>query len=368
MERPIFKPAGTALEDLDTPALVVDIETLTRNIEIVHGFFRERNAKLRPRVEAHRCPAIAHRQLAAGGTVGGICVSTLGQAEVFAETGFRDIFLSAPIVTAQKIARLCALARSAAISVAVDDSSNVADLAQAAAAFDATLDVTVAIDCGAKRFGARPGARVLELATAICRTKRLRFAGLAAVSASPRYGDDQVGTPAPRDGVQRLLDARESLERAGIDVARVSAGDTASYDVAGSMAGVTEVLAGAYALLDGRHQALRPELTPAARVLATVTSRPEHDLVILDAGRKAIGTDVGFPVAADLPDSAILSLSAEHTRVRVAGASDRLAIGSKVWLIPWDVATAANLYDWVHAARGSTLETTWRVSGRGLYR
>ena len=84
MERPVFKPAGTPVEELDTPALVVDIDALDHNIETLHSFFRGVDAKVRPHVEAHRCPAIAHRQIAAGGTAGGISVTTVGEAEVFA--------------------------------------------------------------------------------------------------------------------------------------------------------------------------------------------------------------------------------------------------------------------------------------------
>lgn len=369
MERPVFKPTGTPVQDLDTPALVVDVDTLERNLETVHSFFRQRDSKLRPRMEAHRCPAIAHKQLAAGGTVGGICVSTLGQAEVFAEAGFRDIFLFAPVVTAQKIDRVCALARHAIVAVAADDPANVKDLARAAAAAGVILDVTVAVDCGTNRFGVRPGAPALELAKIIGRTKSLRFLGLAAASASPRFGDASVPAPEPGKVVQILLDTRETLEKAGIGVVRVCAGDTASYDLVGSIAGVTDVLAGAYALLDGRHGALRPELGPAAKVLATVTSSPEADLVILDAGRKAIGTDLGFPSAADFPDYTVLSLSAEHARLqRRTAPRESVPVGTKVWLTPWDIATCANLYDWFHAVRASKLETIWEVSARGQYR
>ena len=118
MERPIFKPVGTPVAQLDTPALVVDLPILERNIDTLHAFFRERDAKVRPHVESHRCPAIAHKQLAAGGTVDGICVGTVGQAEVFIEHGFTDILVAGEIVTPQKISRLCALARHARMTVA----------------------------------------------------------------------------------------------------------------------------------------------------------------------------------------------------------------------------------------------------------
>ena len=121
MERPIFKPIGTPTEQLDTPTLVVELDALAHNIEAVHSFFREREAKLRPHVEAHGCPGIAHRQLASAGTVGGVSVSTVGEAEVFAQAGISDITVANEVVTPQKIARLCALARSCRVTVAVDN-------------------------------------------------------------------------------------------------------------------------------------------------------------------------------------------------------------------------------------------------------
>ncbi len=102
MERPIFKPPGTPVELLDTPSLVVDLSALDRNIEAMHSFFRDRDAKLRPHVESHRCPAIARKQLDAGGTVGGITVTTVAQAELFSRSGFADIFIASMVVTHRK--------------------------------------------------------------------------------------------------------------------------------------------------------------------------------------------------------------------------------------------------------------------------
>ena len=134
MERPIFKPIGTPTEQLDTPSLIVDVESLDHNIATVASFFKNSTAKLRPHVEAHRTPAIAHKQMAAGGHVGGIAVSSLGQAEVFVPNGFSDVFVANLVVTPQKITRLCALAHHANIGVAVDSPANVADLSDAAVA------------------------------------------------------------------------------------------------------------------------------------------------------------------------------------------------------------------------------------------
>jgi D-serine deaminase-like pyridoxal phosphate-dependent protein len=159
------------------------------------------------------------------------------------------------------------------------------------------------------------------------------------------------------------------VEKAGIEVHMVSVGGTYNYEIAGTIAGVTEVLAGTYTLMDYRHSPSRPQFKPAARVMATITSLPEPGTAIVDAGQKAIGSDTGLPVAEDIPGATIVSLSAEHGRLRLPGDADgNVALGAKVWLTPWDIGTCMNLYDYVHAVRDGKLEVLWDVAARGRYR
>ncbi|MCH8063610.1 MAG: alanine racemase, partial [Chloroflexi bacterium] len=291
MERPVLKPVGTPVEELDTPALVVDLDVLEKNIETVHSFFKGSQAKLRPHVEAHRCPAIAHKQLAAAGTVGGISVGNVGVAEVFAQQGFSDIFVAGEIVTSQKITRLCALARSARITVAVDDPGNVRDLSDAARAGGVGLDVVVDVNTGLNLCGVEPGQPALELAKVVAGSEGLTFTGLMSIERAVSDKDAAKQAESSKQSIQRLLDTRELLESNGLSVDIVSIGGTHDYEIAGATAGVTEVPAGAYALMDAQYKPSRPQLAPAAKVMATVTSRPEPGTVILDSGKKAIGDD-----------------------------------------------------------------------------
>ncbi len=369
MERPIFKPVGTPVEHLDTPALVVDLSTLERNIETLHAFFRQHEPKVRPHMESHRCPAIAHKQLAAGGTVGGICVTTVGQAEVFAEHGFTDIFVANQIVTPHKIGRLCALAHHATMTVAVDHPTNVRELSEAATRHGVTLRVAVDVHTRGNRSGVEPGEPAVDLAKTIREAPQLEFAGLLTYE-GPMPGEDPAAfTTASRQWIQQVLDTRQMLERAGIPVSSVSVGGTYNYEIAGSMPGVTEVLAGSYALMDSRYSRARPQFKPAARVITTVTSRPDPGTAITDAGQKAIGSDTGLPVAEDLPDATPVSLSAEHCRMRLQGEAEaRVALEDKIWLTPWDIGTCVNLYDYMHAIRDGKLEVVWDVAARGHYR
>ncbi len=369
MERPIFKPIGTPTEELDTPSLIVDLEALSHNIATVASFFENTVANLRPHVEAHRTPAIAHKQLAAGGNVGGIAVSSIGQAEVFIPNGFNDVFVANLVVTHQKITRLCALARQAKISVAVDSAANVADLSDAAVANNVIIGVSIFVNTRLGLYGVEPGPAAVELAKAAVNAPGLDFTGIMTQEGGILVDDADQAADESRAAVQPLLNTREDIERAGIDVRAVSAGNTSNYQVVGSIAGVTEVPAGAYSLLDAQHAPFLPHLKAAGRVMTTVTSRPEPGYMITDGGQKAIGADTGFPSIDNLPSPTVKGLSAEHGSIyfdSTGGVDPQL--GDKIWCTPWDAATCANLHDYMFAVRNDALEAVWEVSARGRYR
>lgn len=369
MERPIYKPIGTPVKELDTPALVVDLEALEHNIETLHSFFRQHEAKVRPHVGVHRCPAIAHKQMAAGGTVGGISVTTVGEAEAFAQSGFTDICVANEIVTPQKIRRLCGLAHTARITVAVDNPRNVQDLSAAAESSGVTLHVLVDIHTGLDRCGVEPGGAAIALARAVSKAQNLFFAGLMTYEGTILMNDPEVAAAESRKWIQLVLDTRELVEKDGLAVEVVSVGGTHNYEIAGAMPGVTEVPAGAYALMDERYRRGRPQLKPAARVMATVISRPEAGLALLDAGQKAIGADTGVPVVEDLSGVTLTRMSAEHGFLELEReAQGRAALGAKVWLTPRDIGNCVNVYDYISAARGGVLEAVWDVTARGRYR
>ncbi len=369
MERPIFKPVGTPVEELDTPALVVDLSVLEQNIETLHAFFRQCDAKVRPHVESHRCPAIASKQMIAGGTVGGISVTTVGEAEVFARQGFDDISVANEIVTPQKISRLCALARYAKMTVAVDNPSNVQDLSEAAQQKGVTLNVLVDIHTRLDRCGVEPGQPAVDLARAIGKALGLHLAGLMTYEGAILTEDAEELAAESRKWIQQVLDTREMVENDGMEVEVVSVGGTHNYELAGAMAGVTEVMAGSYALMDYRYSQCRTQFRPAARVMATVISQPEPGLAFLDSGQKAVGIDTGLPVVEDIPGAKLTGMSAEHGRLVVEGdAQNQIDLGGKVWLTPWDIGNCVNLYDHINAVRDGKLEVVWDIAARGRYR
>ncbi len=369
MERPVFKPAGTPVEELDTPALVVDIDALDHNIETLHGFFRGVDAKVRPHVEAHRCPAIAHRQMAAGGTAGGISVTSVGEAEVFAQNGFNDIFVANEIVTAAKISRLCALARGTTVTVAVDSSRNVKDLSDAAQSTGVTLRAVVDVHTGVDLCGVEPGAPAVDLARAVSGAAGLHFAGLMTYEGRILRDDAAAAAEESRKWAQQVLDTREMVEKEGMPVEVVSVGATHNYEVVGAMAGVTEVPAGSYPLMDYNYCQHLEGFEAAAKVMSTVTSVPDAIKAITDSGQKAMGIDLGLPVAENTLGATLVSMSAEHGSLELtAEGHDNIDVGDKVWLTPRDIANCLNVYDYIQATRGGKLEAVWSVSARGRYR
>jgi D-serine deaminase-like pyridoxal phosphate-dependent protein len=368
MERPIIKPIGTPVEELDTPALVVDMDVLEENIRLVHSSFEHSGAKIRPYVETHRCPAIAHKQLAASGTNGGVSVASVGEADAFAQSGISDILVVNEVVGAQKIARLCALARQASVTVAVDSAANAASLSEAAQGAGVTLNVVVDINTGQERSGVAPGQPALALAQVLFSIEALNFSGLMSLE------DDDLGEDADSliekscHRIQQTLDTREMLERNGIAVETVCVSAQQPH-LASQVSGVTEVISGAYALMDIRHSALLPELEPAAKVLAAVTSLPEAGVAILDTGRKAMGDDYGFPVVAGRQGLDVVSMSAEHGKLKwQEGADVSLSLGERIWFTPMDIGACVNVYDYIQAVRGGKLEAVLDISARGLYR
>ena len=363
MERPIFKAPGTPVEELDTPAFVIDLDALDSNIVTVHSFFRERDSGLRPHVEAHRSPAIASMQLASEGTVGGVSVNTVGLAEHFANAGVRDIYVANPIVTKVKIERLCRLARRASMRVYVDNAGNAEGLSTTASSLGVSLNAVVGIDTGLHVCGVAPGPEAVNLAKTIDGLDGLEFVGFGT------YEGRMVGEDATREVASAMVETRGLAEESGLRVEVLSAGGTHNYESMGAIPGITEVCAGAYALLDSRYAAQKPGLKPAARVMATVIGRPEPGLAITDTGQKAAGADFGLAHLDAGFNASLKSLSAEHGSLALADdESRRLKMGDHVWYIPSDIGTTSNLFDYMHAVRDGRLEAVWQITGRGLYR
>ena len=364
MERPVFKPLGTPAEELDTPALVVDLDSVESNIATVHRTVQNAGSKLRPRLDTHLCPAIGHMQIRAGGT-SGVAVSTVGQAEVFSQFGFDDILIANVAVTRSKLVRVASLANRVTLIVGTDSAKNIDDLGRIAINLGAQFGVALAIRGSVDSLGVSPDDAP-ELANKILdHAPNLSFAGLMEAPSGKSIPQSEVTTDGRLDAIS---EAEFKCTSMCMPPPMVAAGGSADYEEVASREDVTEVLAGSYALMDGGLSAVRPELRPAAKILTTVMSHQEHGLVWLDAGQKATGIDTGLPEVVGVPGASVPRMSAEHGgMVLEDGASWDVDLGSKVWLSPHNIANTVNVYDFIHAVRDGRLEAVWEVAGRGHY-
>ena len=358
---------GMPRDEIDTPALLVDLEALEFNIDKLAQHFQQAGKNLRPHTKSHKTPAIAHRQLAAGAI--GITCAKLGEAEVMADAGIQDILVANQIVGPRKLQRLVTLAGRCDLMVAVDHPANLSALAAAAGQGGVQPRVLVEVNIGHNRCGVAPGQPAVEVARLVASARHLRFAGLMGYEGHVvDLEDREAREQGARECLQRLVDTRQDVEKAGIEVEITSASGTGDYYLSTGYAGITEVQAGSYALMDHAYGKLGLGFEKALTVLTTVTSRPAPDQVITDAGLKSLTPEHGMPALKDRDDLEVHALSEEHGRLRAGSGSCELEVGDLLEFIPGHGCTTINLHDWLYAMRHGRLEEIWAIAGRGKVR
>jgi D-serine deaminase-like pyridoxal phosphate-dependent protein len=359
---------GSPIEDIDTPALLLALDLMERNIARMAATFQQLPAKLRPHAKTHKTPIIAHKQLAAGAI--GITCAKLGEAEIMVAGGIRDVLIANQIVGAQKIQRLVSLAHHAELMIAVDDARNVEDLSHAAQEENVSLRVLVEVDVGQHRCGVQPGEPALALAQQIDRAPGLIFAGLMG------YEGHLVFVPSLEERVHRvhadmqaLLDTVSFLESRGLPVSIVSAGGTGTAMITGRLPRITEIQAGSYVFMDGRYKTIEGvDFDCALTLLTTIVSRPRPDRIIVDAGMKTLTYEFGLPRFKGRDDLELVSLSEEHGTARVNAPAVSLKPGDKVEIIPSHGDTTLNIHEYYYGVRHGRVETVWPIAARGKSR
>lgn len=236
-----YRPAvGTPIEELDTPCLLIELDALEHNQQVVADTYRDTECKMGHHIKNTKCPLLAHMQFRAGGTAERICCAKLSEAEVMIEGGIRDIFVVNQIVTDDKIARLCSLAKRATLRVAIDDPENLRALSAAAQAHGVTIGVLVEVATSGRRSGVRwahqggteKGVELARLAEAL---PGIAFKGVQSHQTLPDKPDKATRLEHGLPFFQMCLDVKDAIEAAGIDVEIVSSGETFSYDIAATI-------------------------------------------------------------------------------------------------------------------------------------
>jgi len=355
---------GLRKADLDTPTLWVDLDDLEGNIHHLAGTFRDAGVQWRPHVKGIKVPAIAHQLLAAGAL--GITCAKLGEAEVMAASGIRDILIANQIVGAQKIARLIHLRRHADVKVAVDDAANVTELGQAALSKGIELGVVVEVDIGLKRAGVSPGQPAVQLSRLVHATPGLRYMGLMGWEGHTRQIPDQAARRPAIEAAVGLLTKTADLCRAdGLTVSLVSAGGTGTFFVTAYTPGITEIQAGGAIFGDIASRDWGVGMAPALFVKTTVTSRPAPDRIIFDAGFKALPTWHKAPEPVGLANLASYETSAEHGTAQLAVPNLAVQPGDAFDFVVGYGDEVVCLYDTLVGVRNGVVETVWPILGRG---
>ena len=361
--------AGIPLHSVETPALLLDLDSVEHNLSIVHGRTEKAGVRVRPHAKAHKCPDLARLQVLAGAR--GICCQKLSEAEVFAQQGFDDILVTNQLVGHDKVSRAAELSRTITLAVCVDDPIQVDELVSAAKSRDARLGVFVEIDVGQSRCGVGSPEEAVRLARRIAECEPyLRFKGLHAFNGKAQH------TRTPSDRLQLLnlartfiQDTKSLLEVAGIECETVTGGGTGTWHSDMLSGAYDEVQPGSYVLMDtdyGENVCANDEdvLKAALFGWVTVISRRKNRAV-LDGGLKSFATDRGFPrvLAAGWQ---VTAMSDEHTVIeRQDGQGMEIRLGDKLLLQPSHCDPTVNLHDWMVAMRGDRVEAVWAVAARG---
>ncbi|MGC4193252.1 MAG: DSD1 family PLP-dependent enzyme [Thermomicrobiales bacterium] len=355
---------GLPLDQIDTPALLVDLPALDRNIAIMAEATASRGVGWRPHAKAHKSPAIAHRLLNAGAL--GVTCAKLGEAEVFAASGVRDILIANQVVGPIKARRLAALATYCDVMVAADSLENARQLEEAARTFDSHPRVVIELDSGMTRAGVAPGVPAVALAKELAAMTGIRFAGLMSWE-----GHTLGVTPlaarqdAIREAVSAVTATADAIRAAGIPVEVVSVGGTGTFLTSRELEGVTEVQAGGGIWGDRFYRDLDVPVEPALSVMVTVTSRPAPDRIIVDAGRKTVDPSNVVPEVVGLDGVAGVALSAEHGTIRLAEPNETIRVGDRLRLHVGYSDQAIHLHENLIVVRDDRVIALWPTLTRG---
>jgi D-serine deaminase-like pyridoxal phosphate-dependent protein len=363
---------GDAVDAIDTPALVLELDAFEASLARMADFVRGSRVRLRPHAKSHKCPEIAKRQVALGAV--GICAQKTSEAEAFVDAGIGDVLVSNEVVGRAKLDRLARLAKRAKVSVCCDDAANARDISAAARAAGSTLDVLIEVDVGQHRCGVEPGEPAAALAKEIASLPGLRFAGLHAYHGGAQHLRSVEERRAAIEGAAALARATKWLiQSRGIPCPTVTGAGTGTFPFERSSGVYDEIQPGSYVFMDADYNRNAwadpaesfPKFEQSLFVLATVMSTPAPDRAVVDAGLKASSIDSGMPTLVGWPGVEYAKASDEHGVLAIAAGTLGPSLGERVRLVPGHCDPTVNLYDWIVCVRAGRVEALWPIAARG---
>jgi len=364
MERYII---GAGIKEIETPALLFDLDKLEYNIHKMADFFSEKGSSIRPHFKTHKSPFMAHKQIEAGAI--GISCQKLSEAEVLAKSGIKDILITNEIIGSQKIKRLVNLAAYTDVKVAVDDENNAERISEAALEKGVIVNTLIELNIGMNRCGVEPGKAALNLVQKIKNLRGLKFMGIMAYEGHTvlieSFKEREVKV---MNSLKKVSETRKILEDAGINCEIISCGGTGTYMITGAYPGVTEIEAGSYLTMDTKYNSIegvKGEFKCALSLLTTVIHCSKKQ-VIIDAGLKAISKDLGMPkIKGNFKGSELYNLNEEHGFIK--GKGEDFEVGKKIELIPSHGCTTINLHDVYYGVRAGVIECILPIEARGKF-
>jgi D-serine deaminase-like pyridoxal phosphate-dependent protein len=358
------------VSEIDTPAIVVDLDVMERNLERVACYARDHGLRLRPHTKTHKSVSLARRQLALGAA--GLTVAKVSEAEIMLRAEPADVLIAFPIIGHTKLARVVELARRTRVTIALDNAFAARQLSDAARAAQVEIGVLAEVDVGLGRVGVAPG-ELVQLAQVMLKLPHLRFEGITFYPGQIK-SLDEAGLEGLAHVSEILRGIMNDFRAAGIETKIVSGGSTPTLFHSHEVHGLTEIRPGTYVFNDintVRSRACEME-DCAASILATVvsTARPGH--MIIDGGSKTFSSDrlansseVTFGHLVEAPGARFHKMNEEHGFVDLTHADAEFRAGDRVHVIPNHVCVAVNLHERVYGVRGEEVEEIWTVDARG---
>ena len=375
---PLPPPAepGMSLADVDTPALVIDLDAFERNLRRMADTVAKHGVRLRPHGKTHKSPHIALRQMEHGAI--GVCCQKVSEAEVMVDGGVTDVLVSNEVIGRRKLDRLAALAERAKVALCVDDSLGIREAAGSARDRGVVLDTLVEINVGGNRCGVEPGGPAVALAQEIANSPHLRFAGLQAYYGRAQHMREHAERrEAIAHAVACVRRTVEPLAKLGLACDIIGGAGTGTFEMEAASGVYNELQAGSYIFMDAdyarNHRADGGPFNAfehALFVYVTVMSAPVDERAVVDAGHKALSNDSGMAEPFQLAGALYQRPSDEHGLLDLTACNNRPNLGDKLLLVPGHCDPTVNLHDWYIGVRGlggpsPVVEVVWPVAARG---
>jgi len=357
---------GARVDDLDTPALIVDLDIMERNLVQVADYCAAHNLRLRPHTKTHKSLVLARRQMALGAA--GLTVAKTGEAEIMADSGTTDLLVAFPVIGQAKLRRLAAVAKKTRVTVALDSLAAARALSDTAASHGVNFGVLTEVDVGLGRVGVRP-EEAPELARACAALPGLQVRGLTFYPGHIREQNEEK----IRELSRTVASVKDAFTRAGVPTEIVSGGSTPLLYRSHEIEGMNEIRPGTY-LFNDLNTVLSGGCSLedcAASILVTVVSHARSGRMIVDGGSKTFSSDVagtggqGFGHLIDVPGAIFGRMNEEHGFIDLTSAERDFGIGEKTRIIPNHICVAVNLHEQVYGVRQGVVEQVWQPEARG---